>query len=142
MSSLPIRSPAEKVSDLVYFGRMLDKIRVNERGELPDSHTPNLGKGFDGECCEFLGVNYNDLVAQVKSGTSDQDVLAWCRKNGKQRTERDVFVWNEFMRKRGWNDEVTPTLERRKRESGLENRSDIQTMFHYIDADEDRALQS
>src|SRR3954454_16065772 len=142
MSSLPIRSPAGKVGDLVYFGRMLDKVRANERCELPDSHTPNLGKGFDGECCEFLGVNYDAVVAQVKSGASDEDVLAWCRKNGKQRSERDVFVWNDFMRKRGWNDEITPILERRKRESGFDNRSDIQTMFSYIDADEDRELQS
>src|SRR4051795_10188615 len=81
MSNLSIRSPAEKVGDLVYFGRMLDKIRANERGELPDSHTPNLGKGFDRECCEFLGLNYDDVVAQAKSGASDEDVFAWCREN-------------------------------------------------------------
>lgn len=142
MSTLPIRSPAEKVDNLVYFGRMLDKIRANERGELPDSHTPNLGKGFDGECCEFLGVNYEEVVARVKGGASDEDLLAWCYANGKQRSERDVFVWDEFMRKRGWNDEITPTLERRKRESGLEQRAEIQTMFQYIDADEGRAVRS
>ena len=42
------------------------------------------------------------------------------------------------MRKRGWNDEGTEILERRKRESGLASRDDIQTMFDYIDADEGR----
>ena len=42
------------------------------------------------------------------------------------------------MRKRGWKDEGTAMLEQRKRESGLANRDDIQTMFDYIDADEGR----
>ena len=35
----------------------------------------------------------------------------------------------------------TETLERRKRESGLSDRDDIQTMFDYIDADEGRPLR-
>ncbi len=43
------------------------------------------------------------------------------------------------MRKRGWNDDGTENLNRRKKESGLEDRNDIQTMFDYIDADEGRS---
>ena len=31
----PARSPAEKIGGLVYFGRMLDKIRAHAKGELP-----------------------------------------------------------------------------------------------------------
>ena len=26
---------------------------------------------------------------------------------GRKPTEDDIYVWNEFMRKRGWNDEVS-----------------------------------
>ena len=44
------------------------------------------------------------------------------------------------MRKLGWNDEVTETLKRRKKEGGFEDRSDIQTMFQFIDADEGREI--
>ena len=33
---------------------------------------------------------------------------------------------------------ITPTLERRKREAGLQDRADIETMFQFIDADEGR----
>ena len=46
----------------------------------------------------------------------------------------------QFMHNRGWNDEATETLNRRKRESGLSNRDDIRTMFDYIDADEGRSV--
>jgi hypothetical protein len=42
------------------------------------------------------------------------------------------------MLKRGWNDELAATLLRRKKESGFEDRTDIRTMFEYIDADEGR----
>ena len=45
------------------------------------------------------------------------------------------------MRKRGWNDEATEILNRRKRESGLWDRDDIRTMFDYIDADEGRPVR-
>jgi hypothetical protein len=46
------------------------------------------------------------------------------------------------MRKLGWNDEVTETLKRRKKEGDLEDRSDIQTMFQFIDADEGREVET
>jgi hypothetical protein len=42
------------------------------------------------------------------------------------------------MRKRGWNDEVSEILERRKNEANMTDRSDIQTSFQFIDADEGR----
>ncbi len=136
----PARSPAEKVGGLVYFGRMLDKIRAQAKGELPEDWVPNLGKGFDKRCSQFLGVPYENLVNRILAhGGSDEEILQWAFERGRKPAEEEIGIWNEFMRKLGWNDEVTPTLERRKRESGLENRSDIQTMFQYIDADEGRA---
>ena len=50
------------------------------------------------------------------------------------------MIWNEFMRKRGWNDEATKNLNRTKRESGLSDLDDIRTMFDYIDADEGKPV--
>ena len=49
-----------------------------------------------------------------------------------------MHFWNEFMRKCGWNDEISETLIRRKKEGGLADRADIETMFQFIDADEGR----
>ena len=38
MAHVPgLRSPSEQVNGLVYFGRMLDKIRLTEAGKLPVS---------------------------------------------------------------------------------------------------------
>ncbi|PYK95579.1 MAG: DUF5069 domain-containing protein, partial [Verrucomicrobia bacterium] len=57
---------------------------------------------------------------------------------GRRPSENEIYVWNEFMRKRGWNDEITETLKRRKKEAGMADRSEIDTMFAFIDVDEGR----
>jgi len=75
MSQLGIRSPSAKVGGLVYFGRMLDKIRAHEKNELPPDYQANLGRGFDEFCAEFLHVHYHDVVRRVKDGGSDEEIL-------------------------------------------------------------------
>jgi gluconokinase len=142
MKELPIRSPSAKVKGIVYFGRMLDKIRAHEKGELPSDYQPNLGKGFDANCVAFLGVSYDELAERVKQGASDEAMLEWCFTLGRTPSEHEVYVWNEFMRKCGWNDKISETLTRRKKEAGMAARSEIQTMFDFIDADEGRAPTS
>jgi Domain of unknown function (DUF5069) len=138
MATVALRSPSEKVGGLFYFGRMLDKIRLHAKGELPPDYHGNLGKGFDEKCANFLRINYDQLVERVKRGGRDEEILQWCLKNGRRPDEIDVYVWNEFMRKRGWNDEISQILERRKKEAGMTDRSEIQTSFQFIDADEGR----
>jgi hypothetical protein len=138
VATVPLRTPSEKVGGLFYFGRMLDKIRLHAKGALPSDYHANLGKGFDEKCASFLAINYDQLVERVKRGGTDEEILQWCLENGRKPNENDVYVWNEFMRKRGWNDEVSEILERRKREAGMTDRSDIQTAFQFIDADEER----
>jgi hypothetical protein len=140
MSHFPVRSPAAKVGGIVYFGRMLDKIRLHARGELHRDYVPNLGRGFDDSCTRFLRVDYNQLVDRVKQGGTDDEILEWCFSTGRRPEPEDIPVWNEYMRKRGWNDEIAEALTRRKKEAGMAGRSEIRTMFEFIDVDEGRSL--
>jgi hypothetical protein len=139
MNRLGLRSPFAKVGGFVHFGRMLDKIRAHAKGELHSDYQANLGKGFDERCVRFLRVDYDRLVDRVKQGGTDEEILYWCFNVGRQPPEDEIYVWNEFMRKRGWNDEVSETLKRRKKEAGMAGRSEIETMFAFIDADEGRS---
>jgi hypothetical protein len=132
------RSPHEKVGGIVHFGRMLDKIRLKAVGELHPDLLENVGSGFDKRCTDFLHVSHAELAQRVLAGLDDAAALEWCFATGRKPTEDEIFIWNEFMRKRGWNDDGTESVNRRKKESGLENRDEIQTMFDYIDADEGR----
>ena len=98
------RSPHAQVGGMVYFGRMVDKIRLHHAGALHPDLQANLGTAFDQKCCDFLGVAYADLVAEVQKGISDEEALAWCRSRGKNTDPFLIDVWNGYMTKRGWND--------------------------------------
>ena len=141
MPNVPgLRSPYIKVGRLVYFGRMLDKIRLHAAGQLPAAdYAANLGKGFDGRCCNFLRVNYDDLKAHVLSASAPDDaaVLAWAEKTGGARSDEECEVWNGFMMKRGWRDVGAEILAKRIKESALEA-APIMSMFDYLDFDEGR----
>ena len=117
---------------------MLDKIRLHARAELPSDYHANLGRGFDEKCVKFLRVGYDELVERVKQGGTEEEILEWCFAVGRKPTGDDIHVWNEFMRKLGWKDEVSEVVERRKAEAGMTHRPDIQTSFEFIDADEGR----
>jgi gluconokinase len=141
MPAVPgLRSPYVKVGRLVYFGRMLDKIRLHSAGKLPlEDYGANLGKGFDARCCTFLRVDYGELKARVLAGDrNDDQLLAWCHETGGARTDAECEIWNGFMIKRGWRDGAAEVLAKRIKESGLGS-CPILTMFDYLDYDEGRA---
>ena len=132
------RSAYDQIQGAYYFARMLDKIRLHAQESLHPDYHENLGEGIDGRLCRYLHVSYQDVVKQVLSGLSDDDVWAWCQHNGRGLHEEDVTVWNGFVSKRGWNDAATEALEYYKRQSGLADRTDIQTVFDYYEVDEGR----
>jgi hypothetical protein len=140
MTSYP-RSAYETVGGLVYFARMLSKIRLHAAGDLPADYHPNLGKAFDGRCCRLLKVDYPGLRARVLQGGTDEEILQWCFAQGRHPTEEEIVIWNGFMRKRGWRDEAdgsTGELEAYKTRSHLAQRHDILTFFDYYEVDEGR----
>ena len=132
------KSPHESLQGLVYFPRMLEKIRLHEAGELREDLHANLGKGFDDRCASFLQVPYEAIAGKVREGLDDEAVLEWCFAQGFRPSEEQIEIWSAFMTKRGWNDAGTEMLVKRKAEGGFTARTDIDTMFKYIDADEGR----
>ena len=134
-----LRSPRVGVVGLVYFGRMVDKVRLEQAGKLPEDYRANLGEGFDKACCDFLGVSYQKLRTRVREGGTDEEILDWCGKLGRPRDPEEKRIWGGYLAKRGWRDEMSDRLIFRKKEAGWEKRDEIQTFFDYIDADEGRS---
>ena len=137
MKSAPLSAYQETLG-MIYFARMLDKIRLHAAGKLREDFCDNLGSGFDSRCVNFLRVDYQALVTRVLQGGGDEEILNWCFENGRELSEGDIFIWNQYLSKVGWNDSLSETLLRRKKESGLEGRGEIQTMLEYFDYDEGR----
>jgi gluconokinase len=133
------RSPYEIVGGLVFFGRMLDKIRLAAAGTLREDLLPNMGKGFDATCCKFLGVPYEDVKSMALQEPDDNKVLAWACAQGRQPSELDVQLWNSALTRRGWRDDLSQRLRERLAEGGWSDRAGILTFFDYIDLDEGRS---
>ena len=137
-----LRSPSEQVNGIVYFGRMLDKIRLHAKGKLPEGWHAARGEtmkgSFDSRCCQFLNIDYAAIEAEtLKGDKTDEALLAWAFAQGRKPSEEEIEVWNSFMLKRGWRDAGTQRLNERLAEIGLPAGT-VQTMFEFIDLDEGR----
>lgn len=142
MANVPgLRSCYDKVGRLIYFGRMLDKIRLQAAGRLPADYGDYLGERdsptLDGRCCRFLGVPYSAIREHALAGESDETVLAWAHANGTPRSDEECHMWNRFVAKLGWRDERSHLLPQRIKESGLEGKP-IETLIDHIEFDEGR----
>ena len=142
MPNVPgLRSCYDKVGRLIYFGRMLDKIRLHAAGKLPAEYHDYLGERhrptLDGRCCRFLGVAHSEIERRVLAGENDESVLNWAHAHGTPRTDEECHVWNRFIAKLGWRDERSHVLPQRIQESGLTGKP-IETLIDHIEFDEGR----
>jgi hypothetical protein len=129
-----LRHSSELVGGLVFFGRMLDKIRLHAEGKLPAAY--KHGTGTDTRVCRFLQVDYDALAQQVFAGGTDEEILEWCFEHGRRPNDEEIFIFNAFLSKRGWRDNQTEELEQMKRQRGFGHRTEIQTFFDFHKADE------
>jgi gluconokinase len=136
MRTTALRSPYHKVGGLVFFGHLLDKIRLKAENRLPVEWGTGVAVAADGRCARFLHVTYELLEERTLEGGSDDEVLEWCFQYGRRPNNEEIQVWNAFMSKRGWRDDASDTLEQAKSGAGLGHRADIQTYFDLLDAPE------
>ena len=136
-----LRSVYHKTGRLIYFGRMLDKIRLHAGGKLPPEYVVNLGDGkfnaLDGRICRFLKIKYDALKARTLAGGTDEEILAWAEAAGAPRTDEECHIWNRFIVKLGWRDERSHVLPGRIKAAGLEGKQ-IDTIVDHIEFDEGR----
>jgi hypothetical protein len=131
----------QETKGLIYFARMLDKIRLNAAGQLPPGYFLGVNDdptAFDARCTRFLGIDYDELVERTLQAGSDEEVLEWCFAHGRRPSEEEIEIWNAFILKRGWRDAGNGELEAAKKQAGLGERNDIQTWVDLHDAEEGR----
>src|ERR1700755_458766 len=92
----PPCSDYQKTSGLIYFARMLDKIRLHAAGELAPGYCVGVDEPdlFDSRCTRFLGIDYDDLAKRTLEGGSDEEILEWCFARGRRPSEEEIEIWN------------------------------------------------
>ena len=135
-----LRSPYDKsLGGLHHLGRMLDKIRLKQAGTLPEDYPRNYGLsvGLDGNLCGFLNMKFEDIEIRVAQGGADEEIAEWIFARGVRPNRIQGNVWNEFVRKLGWNDRISGFVAKIKSESGLADHPAC-TTFELIELGEDR----
>jgi Domain of unknown function (DUF5069) len=138
-------SDYKETKGLIYFARMLDKIRLRAEGRLPDDYFTGVDEDptlFDARCTRFLSVDYDALARRTLQGGSDEEILEWSFQHGRRPSEEEIKIWNAFIAKRGWRDDASADLQAAKERAGWSNRDDIQTWLDLHDAEEGRTPAS
>jgi hypothetical protein len=138
-------SDYKQTKGLVYFARMLDKIRLKAQGRLPEGYWVGIKDDpthFDARCTRFLNVDYDELADCALQGGSNEEILEWCFQRGRRPSEEEIEIWNAFILKRGWNDKSSAELEAVKKEENFAGRHDIRTWVDLHDAGEGRTPRS
>src|SRR4029450_4728899 len=89
----------KKTRGLIYFARMLDKIRLHAAGRLASGYFVGVEDPtfFDSRCTRFLGVDYDELKKRTLEGGSDEEILDWCFERGRNRGEKKLRTGMVFV---------------------------------------------
>jgi hypothetical protein len=114
-------------------------MRLKQAGRLPEDFHRNYGLsvGLDGTLCGFLGVKFEDIEARVQQGGEDGEIVEWIFARGLRPSRAQANVWNEYIRKLGWNDRYASFITKMKTELGLAGHA-AGTTFELIELTEGR----
>jgi len=131
-----------KTRGVVYFARLVDKIRLQAAGKLPADYVTHLGfadtTSFDARFSRFWGLDYEAIKARTLKGGTAEEIFDGLFAGRQPLNVEQVFVWNLFLLKRGWRDSGTPGVIAEKAAAGIHDRADVQTYVDMHDIDEGR----
>ena len=93
----PPRSGRVTLGGFAHLPRLLDKARAHLVGKAGDYH---YNCPLDEEFFEFTGINHEAMLAEIKKGGSDSDVLAWVQANTKV-TAYQISNWSTWIIQHG-----------------------------------------
>ena len=87
LTQFPPRSPHVRLGGYVHFPRLLDKARAEIAGKIGEYH---FNCPLDRHFFDFTGVGPEALLAELKLGRSDSQMLEWV--GGHTRRLRAILV--------------------------------------------------
>jgi hypothetical protein len=90
----PPRSPRVQLGGYVHLPRLLDKARATAVGKAGEYH---YDCPIDQQFFGFTGIKAKALLAEVKKGRTDSQMLAWVRRNTKRHAS-EIAGWSTWMR--------------------------------------------
>ena len=98
-----LRSPRERLGGYSFLSRLMNKVRLHDKGVLPDEYHPNLlsqsERTFDGRFLQFTGISPEALKTAILSSKDDGVVLEWVRRNANPRSQEEIELWSDSCEK-------------------------------------------
>jgi len=93
----PPRSGRVTLGGFAHLPRLLDKARAHLNGKVGEYH---YNCPLDEEFFEFTGINHEAMLAEIKKGGSDSEILAWVTANTKV-TSYQIASWSAWLTQNG-----------------------------------------
>jgi len=137
----PLRSPREPLGGYIILPRLIDKIRLHARGELPPEYHGNLlkpGRTLDAWFLTFTGLDGEQLQQAILSAGSNEEVLAWVEQHAVPHTADEKKEWADRIA--AYRPDAEGAKSRKQNYPELSARLDIASLcvFDMIDMDEGR----
>ena len=129
----PPRSPRVKVGGFMILGRTIDKCRALLFGTIGEYH---FDCPLDNQLFGFMDLKGDDFKAFVAEGHSDDEIAAWAKKEGMEKTDAEIAEWNKAVSTNnyaGQPAEKKAWLEGENKRLGLDKDG---TLFDFLDADD------
>jgi hypothetical protein len=135
LTQRPPRSPRCRLGGYIILPRMLDKGRATIAGKNGEYH---YSCPLDENLLKFLGLDPETLLAELKTGKGDGEILEWVNQNAKHKhTPWEIEQWSDYHNKRGpTSDAETIGFFAEKVGAFSKTREDIQTWFDLLDTDD------
>jgi hypothetical protein len=93
----PPRSLRVRLGGYAHLCRLLDKARAVNAGKGAEYH---YNCPLDEMFFEFTGIGHEEMLAQVKAGKTDVEILAWVNEKSK-RQRYEVMAWSAWVEQHG-----------------------------------------
>ena len=104
LTQRPPRSPRSRLGGYVLLPRMLDKGRATIAGKNGEYH---YNCPLDKRFVSFAGIDPEKLLAELKKGKGDGEILEWIEANAKnKRAPWEIQQWSDYMDRRGPDSDV------------------------------------
>lgn len=97
-TTVPLRSPRESLGGYILLPRLIDKVCLLAKGQLPQAYIANVlgtGSTLDGRFLSFTNLNAEALRQVVLSSRTDDEVLAWVQEHARPTTALEKRTWAE-----------------------------------------------
>jgi hypothetical protein len=128
------RSPRVRLGGYVILSRMLDKGRATVAGTNGEFH---YNCPLDQQFVAFVGIDAEQLKAQLAQGRGDGEILDWIAANAKnKRSPSEIAAWSAFQDQRVPTDLETRQYFNESHAEMAPNRKDVATWFDLLDIDD------